>query len=100
VPDIWVIGTDGGLLDRPVRIAAPERLLMAPGERYDVLVASRASRGQTLTLVNDAPAPFPDGDAPDPETTGQIAQFRVVKPLSSPGPGAGRRPSSHGEAIR
>jgi FtsP/CotA-like multicopper oxidase with cupredoxin domain len=83
-PDLWVIGTDGGLLDAPARIAPPARLLIAPGERYDVIVDFSRLAGRTLTLTNDAAAPFPTGDAADPATTGQIAQFRVVKPLSAP----------------
>lgn len=83
-PDIWIIGTDGGLLDAPARVpAASERLLIAPGERYDVIVDFTRFAGQTLTLVNDAPAPFPTGDAPDPATTGQLLQFRVTKAPSS-----------------
>jgi spore coat protein A, manganese oxidase len=45
-PSIWQIGTDGGYLDRPVKIDpnAPkgglQRLLILPGERADVIVTS------------------------------------------------------------
>ncbi|CAB4799717.1 unannotated protein [freshwater metagenome] len=31
----WVIGTDGGLLDAPVSVT---RLVMAPGERYEIVI--------------------------------------------------------------
>ena len=69
----WVIGTDGGLLDAPVRV---DRLFLAPGERADVIVDFASARGDTLVMTNDAPAPFPDGD--DPLTAGNIMQFRVA----------------------
>lgn len=76
-PPIWQIGTDGGLLDAPVRIAWPKRLFMAPGERADVIVDFSPFAGQTLTIVNDAKAPFPGGAPADRDTVGQIMQFRV-----------------------
>lgn len=75
---IWQIGTDGGLLDSPVKIAIPDKLLLAPGERADVIVDFAAYAGMTLTLRNDAPAPFPAGAPPDPATTAQIMQFTVA----------------------
>jgi spore coat protein A len=76
-PSIWVIGTDGGFLDAPTKVGWPDRLFIAPGERYDVIVDFSGFAGQTLTLLNDAKAPFPSGHSPDPHTTGQILQFRV-----------------------
>jgi len=78
-PPFWQIGTDGGLLDKP---AMPQRLLIAPGERADVIIDFQGFQGQTLTLVNSAKAPFPKGAPADPRTVGQIMEFRVVKPLS------------------
>jgi FtsP/CotA-like multicopper oxidase with cupredoxin domain len=76
------IGTDGGFLPGPVEL---DTLLLAPAERADILVDfSCLAPGTELTLTNDAPAPFPDGDAPDPETTGIIMQFAV--PLVTPAP--------------
>lgn len=69
------IGTDGGYLERPVEIAS---LMLAPAERADLILDfSRLSPGETVTLLNDASNPFPQGTAPDPETTGQILQLRV-----------------------
>ncbi len=82
-PDFWIIGSDGGLLDRPVRVTSADRLLIAPGERYDVIVDFTAFAGKKLTLTNDANAPFPGGDPVDPATTGQIMQFRVMDRASS-----------------
>jgi FtsP/CotA-like multicopper oxidase with cupredoxin domain len=81
-PPLWQIGTDGGLLDRPVKLSndgAPgaQTLSLAPAERADVIVDFAGSKGQTLVLLNTANAPFPSGDPPDPETNGQVMQFRV-----------------------
>jgi spore coat protein A len=81
-PAIWQIGTDGGLLDAPVRIAHPNRLLLAPGERADVIIDFAGFAGKTLLLDNTAKAPFPNGIPADAQTVGQILQFRVVLPLS------------------
>jgi len=76
-PPLWQIGTDGGLLDRPVKLSndgAPgaQTLSLAPAERADVIVDFAGSKGQTLVLLNTANAPFPSGDPPDPETNGQV----------------------------
>jgi spore coat protein A len=76
-PPIWQIGTDGGFLDTPVLIAWPNRLFLAPAERADVIIDFSQFAGKTLTLVNDAKAPFPSGAPADPQTVGQIMQFRV-----------------------
>jgi spore coat protein A len=56
------IGTDGGLLGAPVALPQ-DGLVLAPAERADLLVDFRAYRGQRLTLVNTAGAPF-DGQPP------------------------------------
>ena len=70
------IGTDGGYLPKPVQLNA---LLLAPGERADILVDfSQFSPCTQLILTNDANAPFPSGEEPDPLTTGQIMQFTVL----------------------
>ena len=76
------VGTDGGLLDRPVSLT---HLLLAPGERADIVVDFSKLTGKTLILKNAAAAPFPDGDPKnfDAETTGQIMEFRVNLPLSN-----------------
>jgi spore coat protein A, manganese oxidase len=79
-PVFWQIGTDGGLLDKPVPVGT---LQIAPGERADVIVDFSSVAGQTLTLVNNANAPFPGGDYVDPATSAQIMQFRVAKKATS-----------------
>jgi FtsP/CotA-like multicopper oxidase with cupredoxin domain len=80
-PVFYQIGTDGGLLDTPVGL---EELFLAPGERADVIVDFAGLAGHTFTLRNTANAPYPSGGAPDPETNGQIMQFRVSLPLQGP----------------
>lgn len=84
-PSMWVIGTDGGLLDAPVMVrgrSTPRRgaesLLVAPGERFDLIVDFSRFAGQTLTLMNSAPVPYPNGIPVDPGTTAQVMQFRVA----------------------
>ncbi len=73
-PPFWQIGSDGGFLNTPVAMPV---LLMGPGERADVIIDFSAFAGKTLLLRNDAPVPFPDGTPVDPQTDGQILQFRV-----------------------
>ncbi|HHW42221.1 MAG TPA: multicopper oxidase domain-containing protein [Desulfotomaculum sp.] len=76
------IGTDGGFLPEPVEL---DTLLIAPGERADILVDfSNIAPGTSIILLNDANAPFPFGEAPDPNTVGQIMQFTV--PVNSTEP--------------
>jgi spore coat protein A len=50
------IGSDGGLLAAPVELNS---LLLAPGERADVIVDFSGHTGKTVTLSNDAAAPYP-----------------------------------------
>ena len=105
VPTIWQIGSDGGLLDKPVAInsftpftfdptdttvspfGSPNltspRLFFAPAERMDVIIDFSRFQGQTFTLVNDGNFPFPGGSAPDPALDGLIMQFRVNQPLQA-----------------
>jgi len=70
------IGTDGGYLLAPVWL---QQLVLAPAERADLIVDfAGMAVGSAIVMQNDAPAPFPEGDRPDPRTTGRIMQFRVV----------------------
>lgn len=109
VPDMWQIGTDGGLLDTPVNLSSfvpysynPSNLcppndpnlgpvftdpclFIAPGERMDIIIDFAGFEGSFFTLNNESPAPFPGGGTVlDPEVEGLVMQFRVTKPLSSP----------------
>lgn len=72
------IGADGGFLPAPAEM---RELLLAPGERADTIVDfAGLAAGAGVVLSNDAPAPFPGGDPPDPHTVGTVMQFRVVRP--------------------
>jgi spore coat protein A len=80
------IATDGGYLGDPVLLNDPTnphspRLVMGPGERAEVVIDFSAyAPGTEFVLRNTAKAPFPSGDAADPQTVGQIMLFRVVAP--------------------
>jgi FtsP/CotA-like multicopper oxidase with cupredoxin domain len=102
-PAIWQIATEGGYLDRPVRIGPDDRsgglrrLLLMPGERADVIVDfAGVDPGTRLVLRNSARAPYPSGEPVDRETTGRLMQFRVVERTA---PDATFDPAS-GEPLR
>jgi FtsP/CotA-like multicopper oxidase with cupredoxin domain len=82
-----VIGNEGGFLAEPVNLANHDnKLLMALAERADVIVDFSNVPVGNYILGNVGPdEPFGGGtpgvDFPvsDPETTGQVMQFRVVR---------------------
>jgi spore coat protein A len=84
----WQIGADGGFLPAPLPLA---QLLLGPAERADVIVDFTAVPvGTQILLLNVGPdEPFGGGEpgvdfAPaDPNTTGQVMQFRVVAAQST-----------------
>jgi spore coat protein A len=78
VPAFHQIGTDGGLLPRPVRL---HYLLIAPGERFDVIIDFSQMRDQSFALLNDAPAPYTMGGQVVPN---DVLLFKVNRPLSRP----------------
>ena len=53
------IGSDGGLLPRIVR---RKSILMAPAERFDVVIDFEEMENKYVVMNNDARAPYPDGD--------------------------------------
>ncbi|MCG0276876.1 MAG: multicopper oxidase, partial [Thermosediminibacteraceae bacterium] len=67
LPAWYQIGTDGGFLERPVKL---DSLLLLPAERADVIVDFTGLENQTFTLINEDVPPF---GPPLPE----IMQFRV-----------------------
>ncbi len=79
----WQIGAEGGFLPAPVQL---DQLLLGLAERADVIVDfTNVSVGTNIVLQNLGPdEPFGGGeppgdfDAADPNTTGQVMQFRVV----------------------
>lgn len=79
-----VIGSDQGFLNSPLSLHA---LLIAPGERYDVVVdfSNPAFKGQTIIIRNDAKTPHPDGDDVNPNTSGLVMAFKVdTAPVNDP----------------
>lgn len=76
------IGSDGGYLPAAVKLKS---LLLAPGERADILIDfSGVAPGTSIILKNDAAAPYPDGDKADSQTVGQIMQFTVPANAEKP----------------
>jgi len=74
-----VIGNDDGLLYQPVAV---NKLVIAPGERYDVLVDFSTLAGQQIVMKNNARGPYPGGDTVDPHTAGKIMAFNVGMTVS------------------
>ncbi len=92
-PPLWVIGTDGGYLDKPVKIdpaaAANNKLTIMSGERYTVIIDFAGYQagvvgpnGKTYSgkwqIKNNAKSPYPAGAAPQGNTLGRLIEFRVV----------------------
>lgn len=67
LPSMNQIGSDGGFLERPVKLGS---LALMPAERADVVIDFTGLENQTYTLLNDAIPPF---GTPLPE----IMQLRV-----------------------
>jgi len=116
-PRMWVIGTDGGYLDKPALVdpnsvnqAIPKSLVIMPGERYDVIIdfndpvwlAQLAAAGarfplNTVILQNTAKTPFPGGEPARQSTTGRVMEFRVSGTVPTD---SGFDPSAAGATIR
>ncbi len=88
--EVWQIGNEGGFLPAPVNLTEFNggRLLMALAERADLIAdfTNVPLGGHVLTNIGpDEPfgggEPDEDYDSSDPNTTGQVMEFRVV-PLS------------------
>ena len=85
--EVWQIGNEGGFLAAPVNLTAGNgnRLLMGPAERADVIVDFTNVPPGNYVLANVGPdepfgggEPDEDFDIADPDSTGQVMQFRVV----------------------
>jgi FtsP/CotA-like multicopper oxidase with cupredoxin domain len=87
---VWQIATDAGYLDAPVALKS---LVLAPGERAELIVDFRRAKRESTILTNNAKSPYPVGTPADPRTVGQILQFRIEEGSSvvdhSCDPGAG-----------
>jgi len=91
--DVWQIGAEGGFLPAPLHINDLDVgglggvLLMGLAERADVIVDfSNVPVGTSFLLLNLGPdEPFGGFPTPssDPNTTGQVMEFRVVAATST-----------------
>lgn len=79
------IGSDGGFLSQP---AALQKLLIAPAERADLIVDFSELAGKTVTLMNDAKAPYPGWNLIRPvyPPLNELMQFRVSLPATNAQP--------------
>jgi spore coat protein A, manganese oxidase len=91
---VWQIGNEGGFLPTPVDLTTDHdnRLLLALAERADLAVDFADVPVGRHVLGNVGPdepfgggEPEDDFDVADPDTTGQVMQFRVV-PAAGPDP--------------
>ena len=86
-----VIGSDGGLLPKPAQMSS---LLIAPGERFDVIVDfTGMPLGSTVMMTNDAPAPYPMGD-PGNDTVPELMKINVNTPVPANDPDTTVLPAS------
>ena len=69
------IGAEGGLLRAPVPLTA---LLIAPGERADVVIDFAGHRNRSFIVTNNARAPYPMGGR---ATLSQLLKIRVNRTL-------------------
>jgi spore coat protein A len=69
------IGADGGLLRAPVPLTS---LLIAPGERADLIIDFNGQRNRSFIVTNNARAPYPMGGR---ATLSQLLKIRVNRPL-------------------
>ena len=92
--EVWQIGNEGGFLATPVNLTAnhDNSLLMGLAERADLIVDFTKVPVGSYILGNIGPdEPFGGGEPPDdfdiadPDTTGQVLEFRVV-PAVAPDP--------------
>jgi spore coat protein A, manganese oxidase len=75
-PPFIQIGTDGGLLPKPLRM---HYLILSPGERFDIVIDFSEHKGANLAMTNDAPAPYARGGE---LVATDVMLFKVTKPLS------------------
>lgn len=69
--DFYQIGTDGGLLNKPVQLKS---ISLEPAERCDIIIDFSKQEGRDITLLNSSDS------SPN---TGVIMRFKVVLPLEN-----------------
>jgi len=100
--EVWQIGAEGGFLPSPIRLndypypgstGGGATVLLALAERADIIVDFSAAAGTSFRLLNLGPdEPFGGGeigtdfDPSDPDSTGQVMEFRVAATLTEPDP--------------
>jgi spore coat protein A len=78
----WLIGIGGGLRGDALRCMD---LLMAPADRADIVIDfASVPFGGSITLMNDAPAPYPRGGGGP--AIPEIMRFQVTEPLGARDP--------------
>ncbi len=99
-PPLYVIGTDGGYLDAAVKLdpnalkPAATKLVIMPGERYEVVVDfSQVPAGSSLWLKNVAKTPYPGGATPNGGLD-KLIELRVTGPASAGAPGLAYDPAT------
>ncbi len=79
-PKFWQIGAEGGMWDVPVAV---KQLIMAPGERADLLVDFTRFAGARINMRNNRlPRPVTSPGSP----LLSVMQFRVGTTVTQPGP--------------
>uniref|UniRef100_A0A0E0FFN0 Plastocyanin-like domain-containing protein n=1 Tax=Oryza nivara TaxID=4536 RepID=A0A0E0FFN0_ORYNI len=73
-----VVGSDTNYLSKPVTAAS---LLVSVAETFDVVVDFSQSTSSEAELVNTAPYPYPDGQAPN-DLNGKVMKF-VISPAKA-----------------
>ena len=90
--EVWQIGNEGGFLAAPVNLTADNgnRLLMGLAERADLIVDFTNVPVGNYVLGNVGPdepfgggVPGVDFESADPDSTGQVLQFRVVPAVTA-----------------
>lgn len=78
-PDFWQIGTDGGLLNTPVR---KSQITLAPAERVDVIVDFTGAQGSSFILKNsNSSGSWSSGGGSGSSGVGEVMKFNVALPL-------------------
>ena len=100
-PRVYIMGMDDNYLDKAVEVTnnkmatvgevtpdgtlVPSQVFIGPGERNYVIVDFTGLAGKSVTLTNNAPAPFPTGTLipgnPGQKGMAQIMRFNVTLPL-------------------
>lgn len=71
------VGTELGLMNAPVPLT---HLVLAPGERADLVVSFKGLSGKRVTVYNAAPTPFPNGQPVEPSAS-LVMAFNVTLAL-------------------